>query len=178
MPIGLDVEEQVGDCLREAARRFVLPFADPTLRPTATEKTPGEVVTSVDLAAEAYLAAELPRIVPQVRVIGEEQASAEMGILDGVETDSYWLVDALDGTSNFAAGSDDYAMLVALVQAGETIASWIFRLVDDVLFTARLGEGARRNGDALKSNALKIDQHKKPVCDSLATYSLGFSQRI
>jgi fructose-1,6-bisphosphatase/inositol monophosphatase family enzyme len=158
MAIGLDVEETVGECLREAARRFVLPFADPALRPTATEKTPGEIVTSVDLAAEAYLAAELPRIVPRVRVIGEEQASTETGILDGVETDSYWLVDALDGTSNFAAGSDHYAMLVAFVQAGETIASWIYRPADDVLFTARRGEGARRNG-----KALQIDQHKKPV---------------
>lgn len=158
MAIGLEVEEMVGECLREAARRFVLPFADPALRPAAIEKTPGEAVTSVDLAAEPYLAAELPRIVPNVRVIGEEQASSEAGFLDGVETDSYWLIDALDGTSNFASGADGYAMLVAFVQAGETIASWIYRPADDVLFTARLGEGARRNG-----KALKINQHKKPV---------------
>jgi fructose-1,6-bisphosphatase/inositol monophosphatase family enzyme len=158
MAIGLDVEEMVGECLREAARRFVLPFADPALRPAATEKTPGEVVTSVDLSAEAYLAAELPRIVPGIRVIGEEQASAETGILNGVETDSYWLVDALDGTANFSAGSDDYAMLVALVQIGETIVSWIYRPADDVLFTARLGGGARRNG-----KSLTIGQQKKPV---------------
>jgi fructose-1,6-bisphosphatase/inositol monophosphatase family enzyme len=158
MAIGLDVEEMVGECLREAARRFVLPFADPASRPEAIEKVPGEVVTSVDLAAEAYLTAELPRIVPNIRVIGEEQASTETGILNGVETDSYWLVDALDGTANFAAGSDDYAMLVAFVQAGETIASWIYRPADDVLFAARLGEGSRRNGQFLK-----IDQQNKPV---------------
>ena len=67
MAIGLEVEELVGECLREAAWRFVLPFADPALRPAAIEKTPGEAVTSVDLAAEPYLAAELPRIVPNVR---------------------------------------------------------------------------------------------------------------
>ena len=158
MGIDLDVEESVGECLREAAQRFVLPFADPAMRPTSTEKTPGEAVTSVDLAAEAYLAAELPPILPNFRVIGEEQASQEVDILDGVETDSYWLVDALDGTSNFAAGSDDYGMMVALVEAGETIASWIYRPADDVLYTARLGEGARRNGEKLT-----IDQRVKPL---------------
>jgi fructose-1,6-bisphosphatase/inositol monophosphatase family enzyme len=160
MVIGFDVEEMVGECLREAARRFVLPFADPALRPEAIEKVPGEAVTSVDLAAEAYLTAELPRIVPGIRVIGEEQASAETGILNEVETDSYWLVDALDGTANFAAGSDDYAMLVAFVQAGETIASWIYRPADEVLYSARLGAGARRNG-----LTLVLGHKTKPVSE-------------
>jgi fructose-1,6-bisphosphatase/inositol monophosphatase family enzyme len=158
MKLGLDVEDMVGECLREAARKFVLPFADPVKRPVSQEKSPGEVVTSVDFAVEQYLAEHLPRIGPNVRVIGEEEASQNDNILDGVDTDSYWLVDALDGTANFAAGSDDYATMVALVHEGETIGSWIYRPADDVLYSARLGSGARRNG--LK---LSIEQHTKPL---------------
>jgi fructose-1,6-bisphosphatase/inositol monophosphatase family enzyme len=146
MKIGMGVEAAVGECLREAARRFIEPFSDAGSRPVSQEKSPGEVVTSVDLAVEQYLREQLPRIGPSVRVIGEEEASQDDKILDGVDTDSYWLIDALDGTANFAAGSDDYATMVALVHEGQAVGSWIYRPADEVLYSARLGDGARRNG--------------------------------
>lgn len=158
MKIGSGVEELVGECLREAARRFVLPFSAVGSRPVSQEKSPGEVVTSVDFVMEQYLREQLPRIGPSVRVIGEEEASENDQILNSVDTDSYWLVDGLDGTANFAAGSDDYATMVALVHEGETIGSWIYRPADDVLYSARLGAGARRNGVVLT-----IDHVSKPV---------------
>jgi fructose-1,6-bisphosphatase/inositol monophosphatase family enzyme len=148
-------ERLVAECIREAARQFVQPFADPSKRPEATEKSVGEVVTSVDLAVEAYLAECLPRIGPAVRVIGEEGASANTAILNGVDTKSYWLVDALDGTANFSAGGDDYATMVALVMVGTAVASWIFRPADDRLYSARTGMGARCNGDELVANAMR-----------------------
>jgi fructose-1,6-bisphosphatase/inositol monophosphatase family enzyme len=158
MEIRLEVDEGVGECLREAAQRFVLPFSAVGARPVSREKSPGEVVTSVDLAVEQFLTEQLPRIGPTVRVIGEEDASLNDQILDGVDTDSYWLVDALDGTANFASGSDDYAMMVALIHEGEAVGSWIYRPADDVLFSARLGNGARRNG-----LVLAIDHAEKPL---------------
>jgi len=55
-----------------------------------------------------------------------------------------WLVDPLDGTANFVAGSPDWAVMVALVERGITVASWMWRPVESRLFVAERGGGAGR----------------------------------
>ena len=53
-----------------------------------------------------------------------------------------WVLDAVDGTSNFAKGSPDFAVMVALVRRRQTIAGWIFRPVDGDMYTCELGAGS------------------------------------
>ncbi len=146
MPLSEHAFATVGDCLREAAQRFIIPFADPLLRPASVEKTPGEIMTIVDTNVEAWLTQHLPRIGPNYRVIGEEHAATNPEILRGLATESYWLVDPLDGTSNFVEGTQNYGTMVALVERGQVVNSWILQPSTDILYTAQINGGARRNG--------------------------------
>jgi hypothetical protein len=56
------------------------------------------------------------------------------------------LVDPLDGTANFIAGSSQWAVMVALLQGNETTAAWIWQPAADAMYQAQAGAGAERNG--------------------------------
>src|SRR5689334_15279464 len=78
------------------------------------EKTPGEVVTAADEEAEAFLAPRLRAIV-DVPVVGEEGCAADPALRNALTGERAWLVDPLDGTANFASGSAEWAVMVALI---------------------------------------------------------------
>lgn len=110
-------------------------------------KSPGEVVTIADEEAERSLARRLEDLLPGTPVVGEEASSQDPRLLSCLLEDRAWLVDPLDGTANFAAGGADWAVMVALVERGTTVASWIWRPgPDQVMYSAELGQGATRNG--------------------------------
>jgi fructose-1,6-bisphosphatase/inositol monophosphatase family enzyme len=90
-------------------------------------KAPGEVVTIADEEAEKILSRRLGEIRPKAVVIGEEAFSAHPRLASELSNELVWLVDPLDGTANFVAGSTDWAMMVALVEGGLTCAAWIWR---------------------------------------------------
>lgn len=112
----VDVDE-VATLIHEVAVSAVLPRWRALADGDVEEKSPGEVVTSVDRAAEALLTERLLAILPDALVIGEEATAADPSLLDAVEeAPLLWLVDPLDGTQNFVNGSADFAVMVALVQ--------------------------------------------------------------
>jgi fructose-1,6-bisphosphatase/inositol monophosphatase family enzyme len=61
-----------------------------------------------------------------------------------------WLVDPLDGTANFIAGSADWAVMVALLVNGDAALAWIWQPVAGRMYVAERGSGASCNGAALK----------------------------
>ena len=71
-------------------------------------------VTSADLAADAYLKQALSALTPHVPVLTEE--AADIPFSQRSNWRQYWLVDPLDGTGEFIAGSGDFATLIALVR--------------------------------------------------------------
>jgi fructose-1,6-bisphosphatase/inositol monophosphatase family enzyme len=105
-------------------------------------KSPGEVVTIADREAERRLSPQLTRLLPGSRVVGEEQASLDPSVLNGLDSGDVWLVDPLDGTANFVAGSAQFAMIVALLRQGQTIAAWILEPVSGMVMSAMRGGGA------------------------------------
>ncbi|MEQ8839575.1 MAG: inositol monophosphatase family protein [Acidimicrobiales bacterium] len=110
------------------------------------EKAPGEIVTVADRACEARLTAHL-REIADLPVVGEEAASADPSLAAVLATaDAAWLVDPLDGTTNFADGSFDYAVMVALVEQGRATASWMWHPTGGSMSMAARGAGATRNG--------------------------------
>jgi fructose-1,6-bisphosphatase/inositol monophosphatase family enzyme len=137
--------------LREAAGSFVLPVFGRA--GAAEEKAPGEWVTTADRAAEAFLAPRLAALVPGSVVVGEEMAAADPAILVRLEsaTDA-WLLDPLDGTANFAAGTGPFAMMAALLRHGETIASWILDPQTGRLAQAQQGAGAWLDGQKVTTS--------------------------
>ena len=120
-------------------------------------KSPGEVVTVVDVEAESRIADGLRRLLPGTPVVGEEGCASNPALLGALRSDRAWLVDPLDGTGNFVAGEDDWAVMVALVERGRTVASWIWVPMRAAMYAAQVGQGATRNGSVLTSTAGVLD---------------------
>ncbi len=111
-------------------------------------KAPGEVVTVADREAERLLTRRLVGLLA-APVVGEEACSARPELLDALGSERAWLVDPLDGTANFVSGSPDWAVMAALVEHGEAVASWIWQPLSRRMFVAERGAGARLNGTPL-----------------------------
>lgn len=102
-------------------------------------------VTEADMAVDRFLKAHLRALDPEAGWLSEES-------VDGPErlgAARLWVVDPIDGTRAFMAGGEDWAVSVALVEAGRPIAAALFAPVTDELFTAVRGRGALRNGTRL-----------------------------
>lgn len=141
--------EAVTELLQEVAAELVLPRFRRLRETDIEEKAPGELVTAVDRAVEAVLRRRLPALVPGTRhcpVVGEEVVAANPGLLEHLQDQMVWLVDPIDGTGNFVHGSPDFAIMVALLRRGETVASWILAPVSGRLTLAEKGGGCWQNG--------------------------------
>jgi myo-inositol-1(or 4)-monophosphatase len=100
-----------------------------------------DLVTEMDLAAEEAVRAVLERETPGVPILGEE-GGGELG-------GTCWIVDPLDGTTNFVHGFPAWSVSVAFQEAGRLEAGCVFDPIHDVAYTARRGAGAFANGDPI-----------------------------
>lgn len=155
MPNAASFEDQVAAIIREAAEEAILPRFRQLLETEVEEKSPGELVTIADRDAEVLISRQLLDLLPGSSVVGEEAAAADPALLDKVGAGAVWLVDPLDGTSNFVQGRSEFAVLVALVQDGETVASWQFSPTSGVLHTAQKGAGAFIDGARIRTTAAR-----------------------
>lgn len=104
-----------------------------------TEKSANNLVTHVDHTAEDRLVEALERLLPEAGFIAEE-GSGEKG--DGLN----WIIDPLDGTTNFVHGIPCYCISIALVDGTEPILGVVHEVTRDERFTAWKGGGAYMNG--------------------------------
>lgn len=102
-----------------------------------------DLVSHVDRDAESQLRKGLLGLDGEIGFWGEE------GGKDGKETTSYWLVDPLDGTTNFIHGIPHYAISVALVEDGEIVAGFVHNVEPGILYEAQVGKGAYCQGQRL-----------------------------
>jgi myo-inositol-1(or 4)-monophosphatase len=102
-----------------------------------TEKGRHDFVTEVDRACEALIAEALTRDVPGSRVVGEE-LSPELA----ASGDVVWIVDPLDGTTNFLHGYPQYAVSIGCVVRGALRVGVVHDVARDVVYRAATGEGA------------------------------------
>ena len=103
-------------------------------------------VTEADHAAEAIIVAGLRAAAPGIPVIAEEEMAA--GRITA-PTAEYWLVDPLDGTREFAAGNDEFAVNIGLVRNGRPVLGVVAIPAAGELFGGIIGRGAwKRVGSA------------------------------
>ncbi|MFM7028733.1 MAG: inositol monophosphatase family protein [Chakrabartia sp.] len=140
----------VSQLLQDVAASAILPRWKALAAGDITEKAPNDFVTIADQESEARLTEALARLVPGSHVIGEEAVAATPDLLDGVGNGLVWLVDPLDGTGNFIAGRPDFAVMVALVDAGQVKAGWVYQPAYGRLYQAQAGGGAQCNGLAVR----------------------------
>lgn len=110
----------------------------------------GDLVTTADRAIEEDIGTFLTRMFPGSATIGEENTADDPGLLPRLGSGAAWLIDPIDGTSSFAAGSPRFSTLVALCIAGRAIASWVHAPVAGIMMTAQAGNGTHMNGHRLE----------------------------
>ena len=144
--------QRVAELMRETAAAELLPRFRNLAQGDVREKRPGDVVTVADVASEQRLAVGLAKILPGVPVVGEEAVEADAGLLDliGRRGETCWVVDPLDGTSNFSKGHDLFAMIVCLVHDAETVGGWILDIPNDRMAMAAKGQGATLDGKPVR----------------------------
>ena len=121
----MSLKDEVTALMRGVAATAVTPRFRTLAASEISEKSAGEVVTSVDREAERRLYEGLEVLGIPARIVGEETAEHQPELLDGIGTGLVWLIDPLDGTANFAAGRAPFGMMVALVENGVPLAGWI-----------------------------------------------------
>ena len=134
----------LSELLREAARTEVMPrFRRLAAGSVRAKSGPLDLVTVADEAAEHRITGGLHRHFPGCAVIGEEAASADPSLLGALGTaDLAFVVDPIDGTSNYAAGIPLFGVMAAALIRGEVAAAAILDPVSDDIALALRGEGA------------------------------------
>jgi myo-inositol-1(or 4)-monophosphatase len=120
-------------------------FRDATLE--VRRKGQNDFVTRADRESEEVVVAEILRRHPGHRILAEE------GGASGAGGDYEWLIDPLDGTTNFLQGLPVYCVSVACRRGGELLAGVVLDPPGGNLFAAAAGAGATWNGQAMRASA-------------------------
>lgn len=125
------------------AAAFVRRSAPPADPARWQSKGPNDFVTEIDRTAEAMITDLLRRATPDAGFLGEELTP------NAADTDLQWIVDPLDGTTNFLHGYPQYAVSIAAAVGGELAAGVVHAIPTDAVSCATRGGGAWCNGTRL-----------------------------
>ncbi len=132
------------DAVRKAGRSLVRDFGE-VENLQVSHKGPADFVSAADRKAEQILRDELLRARPTWGLLMEESGSIE-----GSDPSHRWIVDPLDGTTNFLHGIPIFAISVALERNGQLVAGVIYNPIMDELYVAERGSGAFLNDRRLR----------------------------
>lgn len=139
--------QPVSRLIQDVAEEIILPHFQNLKQSEIEEKSPGDLVTIADKLSEEKLSQGLNRLLPEAAIVGEEACAKEPAILDHLSDDVVWIIDPIDGTGNFAAGKSPFGILIALAEADETIAGWIFDPIRKRMCHAYKNHGAAIDGE-------------------------------
>ncbi|WP_239590938.1 inositol monophosphatase family protein [Vitreimonas flagellata] len=129
---------------RKAARPLARDFGE-VENLQISRKGPSDFVSSADLKAEKTLFEELSKARPGYGFVMEER-----GEVEGTDKSHRWLVDPLDGTTNFLHGIPHFAISIGLEREGVLVAGVVYNVIRDELFWAEKGAGAYLNDRRLR----------------------------
>ncbi|MBI1424491.1 MAG: inositol monophosphatase [Gammaproteobacteria bacterium] len=117
-------------------------------------KADGSIITEADHAMQQALQTALQSHWPEIAFLGEEMTQAEQEHILEISQHGVWIVDPLDGTSNFSVGIPCFAVSIALILNGRIELGLVYDPVRDECFTAQRGCGAKLNAAELTLAAL------------------------
>ena len=126
-------------------------------------KGPGDFVTTADQRTERILIEELKKARPGYPFLVEES-----GVIDGPDKSHRFIIDPLDGTTNFMHGIPHFAISIALEREGQIVSGVVFNPVNDEMFVAEKGQGAFLNDKRLRVAARKL------IKDTLSATGIPF----
>ena len=149
---------------RRAGRSLVKDFRE-VENLQVSRKGAGDFVSRADTAAEEIIREILTEARPTYGWLGEESGGS-----DGEDPTRRWIVDPLDGTTNFLHGLPHWAVSIALEHKGKVISGVIFDAAKDELFYAEKGTGAWMNGPRMNDERIRVSARSR-VSDSLYAVS-------
>ncbi len=129
---------------RSAGQIIERAFRDVEVLPVEN-KTLNDYVTRVDRASEKTIIEEIRKSHPQHRIVGEE-----FGEQGPKESDCEWIIDPLDGTTNFIRGIPQFAVSIACLQRGKLEHAVVYDPIKQEEFSASRGQGATLNGRKIR----------------------------
>jgi len=129
------------DATRKAGRKLARDFGE-VAELQVSKKGPADFVSAADTKAEQVLVEELGRLRPGYGFLAEER-----GAVEGTDKSHRWIIDPLDGTTNFLHAIPHYCISVALEREGELVAGVIHNPATNEIFWAEKGKGAFLNNE-------------------------------
>ena len=126
-----------------------------------------DIVTSADYGVQSFLQRELVKLLPGSGFLCEEKNVNDAG------RECVWVIDPIDGTTNFARGIDDYAISVALLRAGQPAVGAVYNPVKREMYSASAGAGARLNGRRIAVSDTPFGQGL--LCTAMSLYRKEFA---
>lgn len=176
--------DDIAEAVKAIAQTEIMPRY---LKVSHQRKPDGSVLTEADVRSQAAL---IPRLqtLADCPVLGEEMSAAEQQACWQQGTEGLWIIDPIDGTTNFVQGIPFFAVSVAFWQQGQPQLGVIYDPNRDELFTAQHGRGAWLNGeplplrdteDTVRESVAGIDLKRLParLAAALATQPPFASQR-
>jgi myo-inositol-1(or 4)-monophosphatase len=150
---------------RKAARSLIHDFGE-VEQLQVSRKGPADFVSEADRRAEEILRRELGKARPEFSMLLEES-----GAIGDPDSDNRWIVDPLDGTTNFLHGIPHFAISIAHEENGELVAGMIYEPLRDELFWAVRGGGAFLNNRRLRVSA------RRDMGDAVLATGIPFGDR-
>ncbi|MFT8807726.1 inositol monophosphatase family protein [Gluconobacter sp.] len=154
--------EAARSVVRDAARLALSQRPAPG-GPTGTLKGRQDYLTEADGAVEALVSRRIQELFPEDGFQGEENGTTRQGRFR-------WVVDPIDGTSNYARGRDRWCVSLGLLEGDEPVAGVIEAPALGEVFTAQKGKGAFLNGTPIKASPITNTQE--------AMIEMGWSARV
>lgn len=138
----IDIDELI-TLIKQAAQQELLPRFE---KVTKSYKSDGSIITEADTATQAYLQDKLQSAYPHITLLAEEMSvEAQNQALEDAKH-GVWILDPIDGTSNFSHGLPYYCISLALIKDGKVQLGIVYDPERDECFSAQLGQGAFLNG--------------------------------
>ena len=151
--------------VEKAAKGLVRDFGE-VEQLQVSRKGPADFVSNADLRAEKLLREELQKARPDFGFLMEEGGESK-----GKDAGARWIVDPLDGTTNFLHGVPHWSISVALEREGEIVAGMIYEPLRDEMFWAEKGGGAFNNQQRLRVSG------RRRLEDALVATGIPFKGR-
>lgn len=166
MPANLDLSSLLGDA-EEAARTGGRVILEGARAPTAEHKGAGDYVTEVDRASERAIRHVLERATPELPVVGEESG--------GAPADRWWVVDPLDGTTNFLHRFPAVAVSIALVEGPRPLVGVVHApFLGETYLGSRGGGGRVVRADG-QAEGLQVSE--RPVAQAVVGTGFPFRRK-
>ncbi len=145
--------QQAAEDAAKAAGNLLLEMQS---RVAARQKGPADLVTDADLASQSLLRERLLGSFPEFQFMGEEDDAASREAASGNLATPCWIVDPLDGTTNYVHGLESFCVSIALRDAEGLAIGVIYDPVRRQLFSGRRGAGAYRDGQRLTTSGTRL----------------------